>query len=264
MKDGPLEGDDAKLAAMGHRPELQRSHSTWSMLGLAFAVLNSWTALSASLSISLTSGGSTSVIWGLVTAGFCNLCIACSLAEFLSAYPTAGGQYHWVAASMSFFDTLIQLILTNQKSRGRAQYPFYHGLQAGSMWQAGLPSLQQTPFFLSYVPQRWHQFLIYIGLTVGSFVVNAFMNSILPVIYRGAFMWSIGGFVIVSITCLACAAPNYNTAYFVFCDFVNTTGWPDGVAWLLGLLQGGLGVTAFDAVAHMIEGNELPWVWGDR
>lgn len=29
MKDGPLEGDDARLAAMGHRPELQRSHSTW-------------------------------------------------------------------------------------------------------------------------------------------------------------------------------------------------------------------------------------------
>ncbi|CRL21678.1 Amino acid/polyamine transporter I [Penicillium camemberti] len=82
------------------------------------------------------------------------------------------------------------------------------------------------------------------------------MNSILPVIYRGAFMWSIGGFVLVSITCLACAAPNYNSAYSVFCDFVNTTGWPDGVAWLLGLLQGGLGVTAFDAVAHMIE--EVP------
>ena len=53
---------------------------------------------------------------GLITAGFCNLCIATSLAEFLSAYPTsvltesfnfwwsccwflyrAGGQYHWVA-----------------------------------------------------------------------------------------------------------------------------------------------------------------------
>lgn len=82
------------------------------MLGLAFAVLNvslpsfltlsypktgklidrfilqSWTALSASLSVSLTSGGSTSIVWGLVTAGICNLCIAASLAEFLSAYPT--------------------------------------------------------------------------------------------------------------------------------------------------------------------------------
>lgn len=67
------------------------------MLGLAFAILNSWTALSASLSLALPSGGSTSVIWGLVTAGICNLCLAVSLAEMLSAYPTAGGQYHFVA-----------------------------------------------------------------------------------------------------------------------------------------------------------------------
>ncbi|XRM48305.1 hypothetical protein ABZX51_011234 [Aspergillus tubingensis] len=57
----------------------------------------SWTALSASLSLSLPSGGCVSVIWGLITAGVCNLCMSASLAEFLSAYPTAGGQYHWVA-----------------------------------------------------------------------------------------------------------------------------------------------------------------------
>lgn len=29
MKDDSLQGDDAKLAALGHKPELQRSHSTW-------------------------------------------------------------------------------------------------------------------------------------------------------------------------------------------------------------------------------------------
>lgn len=66
------------------------------MLGLAFAILNSWTALSASLSLALPSGGPTSVLWGLITAGICNLALAASLAEFLSAYPTAGGQYHWL------------------------------------------------------------------------------------------------------------------------------------------------------------------------
>ncbi|KAH8431478.1 uncharacterized protein LDX57_009141 [Aspergillus melleus] len=104
--------DDAQLARMGHKAELQRNFSTLSMLGLAFAVLNSWTALSASLSISLTSGGSTSVIWGLVTAGTCNLCIAASLAEFLSAYPTAGGQYHWVAVGMWHDARLIPSILS--------------------------------------------------------------------------------------------------------------------------------------------------------
>lgn len=85
--------DDVLQAQLGHAPELKRNFSSLSMLGLAFAILNSWTALSASLSLALPSGGPTSVIWGLVTAGVCNLCLAASLAEFLSAWPTAGGQY---------------------------------------------------------------------------------------------------------------------------------------------------------------------------
>lgn len=76
----------------------------------------------------------------------------------------------------------------------------------------------------AYDPQRWHQFLIYIGLTLLSFVINASMNSLLPVIYHGAFMWSIGCFVIVSITVLACASPDFNSAYFDFCNFINQTG----------------------------------------
>lgn len=80
--------DDQQLAALGKKQELKRNFSFLSMLGLAFAILNSWTALSASLSLALPSGGSTSVLWGLVTAGICNLCLASSLAEFLSAYPT--------------------------------------------------------------------------------------------------------------------------------------------------------------------------------
>jgi hypothetical protein len=102
------DADAAQLAALGHKGELNRNFSPLSMLGLAFAILNSWTALAASLSLALPSGGPVSVLWGLtsklarsntyynsltfcVAAGVCNLCLAVSLAEFLSAYPTAGG-----------------------------------------------------------------------------------------------------------------------------------------------------------------------------
>lgn len=59
---------------MGHKAELNRHFSPLAMLGLAFAILNSWTALSASLSLALPSGGPTSVIWGLITAGICKAC----------------------------------------------------------------------------------------------------------------------------------------------------------------------------------------------
>jgi uncharacterized protein YjaG (DUF416 family) len=88
----------------------------------------------------------------------------------------------------------------------------------------------------------------------------------------------------VSITVLACASPDFNSAYFVFCDFINQTGcknfkklvnltWAN-VACRAGwcgvaprckcqltkyeyrmfqtndtqLLQGGLGVTAFVSI----------------
>jgi choline transport protein len=113
------------------------------------------------------------------------------------------------------------------------------------------------PLYLpGYVLQRWHQFLIYIGYNLIAFVINAFGNSIIPLVNKTAIIWSISGFAIISITVLACATPEYNSAKLVFTDFRNETGWPDGVAWLLGLLQGGLGLTGFDATAHMIE--EIP------
>ena len=108
----------------------------------------------------------------------------------------------------------------------------------------------------SYTPQAWHQFLIYLGYNLIAMVVNAFGNSLLPHINKVAIIWSISGFVIISITVLACGSPNYNSGDFVFREFINTTGWPDGLAWLLGLLQGGLGLTGFDATAHMVE--EIP------
>ena len=241
--------DDAHLAALGHKAELKRHFSPLAMLGLAFAILNSWTALSASLSLALPSGGPTSVIWGLITAGICNLCLAASLAEFMSAYPTAGGQYHWVAMiSWKKWVPLLSWVTGWINMSGWIALVASGGL-LGSQLIVGVISFMNP----TYVPQRWHQFLIYIGYNIVAFLINAFANSLLPYVTKGAFIWSISGFVIISITVLACASPNYSSGSFVFTEFINQTGWPDGISWLLGLLQAGLGLTGYDAVAHMVK-----------
>lgn len=91
--------------------------------------------------------------------------------------------------------------------------------------------------------------MIYIFYSVVAFLVNAFGTSILPYVTKGAFIWSMLGFAIISITLLACSSPTFNTGDFVFRLFLNETGWPDGIAWLLGLLQGSLALTGFDAVS---------------
>ena len=182
----------------------------------------------------------------LPAAGVCNLSIAVSLAEFLSAYPTAGGQYHWVAViSWKKWVPILSWITGWINVSGWIALVASGGL-LGSQLIVGIISLMEP----TYVAKRWHQFLIYIGYNIVAFLVNAFMTGALPIITKSAFTWSILGFIVISITVLACASPTYSSASFVFTDFINETGWPDGIAWLLGLLQGGLGLTGFDAVAH--------------
>ena len=244
-KHSTVAEDEAQLEALGHQGEMQRKFSLMSMLGLAFAILNSWTALSASLSLALPSGGATSVLWGLITAGICNLCLAASLAEFLSAYPTAGGQYHWVAViawknwvpSLSWICGWINvagwIALTAT------------GALLGSQLIVGIIPL----FHPSFSSQRWQQFLIYIVYTLVAFFINSYTSRLLTMINQAALIWSLSGFVVIAITVLACSSPNYQSGEFVFGNFINQVGWPDGLAWLLGLLQGGFGITGYDAVS---------------
>jgi hypothetical protein len=40
----------------------------------------------------------------------------------------------------------------------------------------------------SYNPQRWHQFLIYIGYNLFACLVNAFLSILLPIIDKAAFI----------------------------------------------------------------------------
>lgn len=237
--DAQPEADRIALERMGHKEELKRNFSLISMLGLAFAILNSWTALAASINLALPSGGPSSVIWGLMVAGVCNLALAASLAEFLSAYPTAGGQYHWAA-----------IVSWKSVSRGVS---YVTGWINVSGWVAlsATGGLLASTFILNimlllhpeYEAKPWHQFLLYIGITLIALVINMFLNRVLPYLTKAAFFWSIAGFIVISITVLATASPNYQTASWVYGDFINSTGWPDGLAWLFGLLQGAFALT---------------------
>lgn len=252
--------ESSALEHLGVKQELHRNFSRLSMLGLAFAILNSWTALAASLSLALPSGGASAILWGLIVAGLCNLCLAASLAEFLSAYPTAGGQYHWVAIiSWKRFARVISY------STGWINVAAWVCLTAsggllGSQLILGVISLLHP----EYVSEPWHQFLIYIAYTLAAFCINAFMNRLLPYFNKAAFLWSLAGFAIICITVLSCATPNYQSASFVFGGFINESGWPDGLSWLLGLLQGAFALTGFDAVIHMIEEIPRPQIEGPR
>jgi amino acid transporter len=90
------------------------------------------------------------------------------------------------------------------------------------------------------------------------------------------------GAVVIIITCLATASPNFQSGDFVFRTYINETGWNNGVAWILGLLQselapsrcgrhmeltlppGSFGLTGYDAVSHMVEEMPMPHINAPR
>lgn len=226
---------DSALERMGIKSDLERnSFSSMSMLGMAFAIVNSWCAIGTTVNASLPSGGPSSAVWGILIAGIFNLCCGVSLAEFLSAYPTAGGQYHWAAVA-------------SWKSTRRA-VSYITGWINLAAWVclAGANCLLVSGIIMSYAelvnptfePKPWQRFLLYIAIGAIAFSYNLFANRFLSHLNKYNMFFTLAGFIISLIVILACAAPDFQSAKFVFGGFINESGWPDGWAWQLGLLQG--------------------------
>lgn len=124
----------------------------------------------------------------------------------------------------------------------------------------------------SYQISEWRTYLIFVAVSTIGVLLNIFGYRILGRWNEGArkwshtgnilsyfssasiVLWSIVGCAVISITILATSSKN--DASFVFTNFTNTTGWGNGMAWILGLLQSALSLIGYDAVAHMME--EMP------
>jgi choline transport protein len=95
---------------------------------------------------------------------------------------------------------------------------------------------------------------IFVAILVFTTVANIWGNRILGKWNDAALYWSIFGVIIISIVLLSMS--DKTSAEFVFTNYDNETGWSDGMAWILGLLQSALSLIAFDVVLHMTE--EMP------
>ncbi|PTB66652.1 amino acid transporter-like protein [Trichoderma citrinoviride] len=220
-----------KAAASGDGA-LQPRLSTLSTMAMAFAILNTWIALAGSIGLVLPSGSSVALLYGFIFCVLCCFCVAASLGELSSIWPTAGGQYHFVYALCTerwrkpVVDNLAQFISAAAVVASNGAYQITAARTYG----------------------------IFVAVLVFTTVANIWGNKILGKWNDAALYWSLFGVVIISIVLLSMS--DKTSAEFVFTDFNNETGWSDGMAWILGLLQSALSLIAFDVVLHMTE--EMP------
>jgi len=87
---GEVANPDVWLQALGYAPELVRNRSTFQVAFMSFVLASIPYSLATTLFYPLNGGGSTCVIWGWLAVSCITMCVAASLGEITSVFPTAG------------------------------------------------------------------------------------------------------------------------------------------------------------------------------
>lgn len=96
-REETIQQDVAELHSLGYAQELFRSMGGFSNFAISFSIISILTGAVILFDYGLAWAGTAAVLigWPLVTVFV--LCIAASMAEIASAYPTAGGLYYWAS-----------------------------------------------------------------------------------------------------------------------------------------------------------------------
>ncbi|KAA8904970.1 amino acid/polyamine transporter I [Sphaerosporella brunnea] len=239
------------LVEMGYTQDLERNFSKWSLLGICFALTNSWFGISASLVTGISSGGPIVTVYGIIIVTLINGCVAVSLAELISAFPNSGGQYYWasVLAPPEWSDVLAY----TTGFVGYAGSIFTCASVAVSIGSSLMGMIQINHPALTI--ERWMVFIAYQIFNFVAYLFNCYGKS-LPAVGSFFLYVSLVSFVTITVTVLAKSSPK-REAKFVFATFVNNTGWESGaIAFIVGLINPNWSFSCLDSATHLAE--EVP------
>ena len=183
------------------------------------------------------------------------MCIALSVAELCSAYPTSGGLYftckylappNWMAEISwvcGWFNVLGQTVGLASTEYGCAQL-----LLAAVSMNSGF----------TYTPTNRQTVGVMAANTVLHAVLNSFNTRFLERITRGYVIFHIGVLVSCCIALLVLCKPKHSNEY-VWIDVEPDSGWsPPGWSFLFGFLSASWTMTDYDATAHIAEEIKEP------
>ena len=230
------------------------------IISAGFNICNTWAGVAATLFLGFLSGGSVTVVWGLVVSTFVVGCCALSLAELSARYPTSGGQYHFT------------FIIAPASVKRVASYAT--GMINIFSWLAIIASvcviLPQIALGIAvywnptYIPQKWQYFLIFQASNLLILAYNIGIMRRAPWTHTFGLVFSLLCFFTFWIACLAMASPKA-PADEVWTLFVNEgTGWPNGVVFLVGIVNPNFGFVGIDGAVHLAEdainaATAVPW-----
>ncbi|KAJ9626842.1 hypothetical protein H2204_009858 [Knufia peltigerae] len=234
--------------------QMKKQFGTLATLGIAFAILNSWVAEAGSMLAPIALGGPVTIVWGCVAAAIFTTVLCLGVAELASAFPGAGGPYHYtyVLASeahrkfLSFVVGWSNLIA------------WWFIISSAALFLASFVVGMAILTHPDYVAKAWQVWLVYVAIIVVATIIVIGGNDIMSFLTSMSLYWSLGCFFICFITAVAMhAGEPYRNASFVFGNFSNESGWSSsGTAFVVGWMLSTYNFLGIDAATHLSE--EMP------
>lgn len=243
--------EDVKvLHSMGYAQELERRMSQFSNFAVSFSIICILSGGINSLAQATSGAGGAAIGIGWPLGCFVSLVFAVAMAQIGSAYPTAGGLYHWGSILGNRFTGWLTAwfnllgLVTVLGAINVGTYYFFMGAFGATL---GLEDSTTTRIVFLAVITGAQALVNHMGIGLTAKLTD----------FSGYLIFATA--ILLAIVCLA-AADSYDIGrLFTFSNFSGETGgnvWPTtSTAWvfLLGLLLPIYTITGYDASAHTSE-----------
>ncbi|CAG7923778.1 unnamed protein product [Penicillium olsonii] len=241
IEEGKQTSANGVLEALGYEPELVRNRSTLQVAFMSFVLAAIPYGLATTFTYPLVGGGPVNIIWGWLAVSLIILCVAVSLGEITSVYPTAGGVYYQT------------FMLSPPSYRRIASCICGWSYVVGNITITLAVNLGST-LFLRHI----RSFYCFLQSHFLANAICAYGNKWLPYLDTFAIFWTFFGVLAIIICVLAIAKEGRHDAEYVFTSFEPQSGWPAGWSFCVGLLQAAYSTSSTGMVICMCEEVQKP------
>ncbi|PWY92551.1 amino acid permease [Aspergillus heteromorphus CBS 117.55] len=252
----PIEdSDELLLAQIGYKQELKREFSRWSTISYAISILGILGSVPATFGSPLAAGGPATAVWCWLFGSCMALCIGSSVAELVSAYPTAGGMYfvtkHVVPEAQVPIFSWVQgwcNLLGQTAGVSSVAYTVSQMVLAAASMNSTLVDGKY-----SYSPSAAETVLLSALILVVEGVICSMTTKSLHRIILWFAPINIAATIGISLVLLKCT-PDKQPASWVFTHFTDGSGWGSkAFSFFLGFIAVAWTMTDYDGTTHMSE-----------
>lgn len=261
---GTLSADEQQLAQLGYKQELHRGWSSFSNFAISFSIISVLAGCFTTYGQALKNGGpiAISILWPLISVLI--LCVAFSMSELASAYPTAGGIYYWASklggagwgwftgwfnliglvAVVASVDYVCATFLVDLLGLYNVHFLFSFPKAAGMTGSANVHYSAHVNFAMFGI------------ILLAGGLINVFSSHLVSLFNNISVWWHVIGVAVIVI--LLIAVPSQHASFsYVFGHRANVSGFSEHMYWFyvlpLGFLLTMYTITGYDASAHVSE-----------